>query len=242
MTAADFLDQLRTAAEEKERRESAYRRESRRLLEGLELERTRAYRRYNLLKDMAEAAAGHSEPQAAIEVISADAPALARTLEQEFGGFPDLYSRLITARNRNWAAQIEQLVKEKTGRTLKLQGPLEAAIWPALGANVSGVTFSEKGGDQQFLALDNAHASVAVMPLLRRMNRFEKSTEPNMPMSGMNRSATIDSTMRPNAAPMMTPIARSTTLPLSAKLLNSSSIFCMPPLMLPQTCVSASSL
>src|SRR5258706_4147456 len=63
--------------------------------------------------------------------------------------------------------QIEQLVRDKTGRTLKLEGPLEAAIWPSLGAKVAGVTFSERGSAQQFLALDNAHAAVALLPLLR---------------------------------------------------------------------------
>jgi AsmA protein len=63
--------------------------------------------------------------------------------------------------------QIERLVQEKTGRTLKLQGPLEAAVWPTLGAKVSGVTFSERGSEQQFLALDNAHVSVGLMALLR---------------------------------------------------------------------------
>jgi len=63
--------------------------------------------------------------------------------------------------------EIERLVKEKTGRTLKLQGPLEAAIWPSLGARVAGITFSERGSEQQFVALDNAHASVALLPLLR---------------------------------------------------------------------------
>jgi len=62
--------------------------------------------------------------------------------------------------------QIERLVREKTGRTLKLQGPLEAAIWPSLGARVAGVTFSERGSEQQFVALDSAHASVALLPLL----------------------------------------------------------------------------
>ena len=62
----DFLGQLRAAAEEKERLESDYRRESRRRLEALEAERTRAYRRYNLVKDMAEAAAAHAEAPAAI--------------------------------------------------------------------------------------------------------------------------------------------------------------------------------
>src|SRR6185503_4276567 len=63
--------------------------------------------------------------------------------------------------------QIERLVQEKTGRTLKLQGPLETAIWPALGAKVAGVTFSERGSQEQFVALDNAHVSVGLMALLR---------------------------------------------------------------------------
>jgi AsmA protein len=62
--------------------------------------------------------------------------------------------------------QIERLVQEKTGRTLKLQGPLEAAIWPSLGAKVAGITFSERGSEQQFVTLDSAHASVALLPLL----------------------------------------------------------------------------
>ena len=65
-----------------------------------------------------------------------------------------------------YKGQIENLVKEKTGRTLKLSGKLEVAFWPSLGANVNGVTLSEHGSDQQFLALDSAHASVAVLPLL----------------------------------------------------------------------------
>ena len=63
--------------------------------------------------------------------------------------------------------QIERLVQEKTGRTLKLQGPLAATVWPSIGAKVSGVTFSERGSQEQFLALDNAHASLGLMALLR---------------------------------------------------------------------------
>src|SRR5262245_43224847 len=73
---------------------------------------------------------------------------------------------LLTFDANRYKSQVESLVKEKTGRTLKLQGPLEAAVWPSLGAKVSGVTFSERGSDQQFVALDNAHASVALLPLL----------------------------------------------------------------------------
>ena len=65
-----------------------------------------------------------------------------------------------------YKGQIEQLVKEKTGRTLALQGNLEVAVWPALGAKVAGVTLSERDGKEQFVALDSAHVSVAVLPLL----------------------------------------------------------------------------
>jgi len=65
-----------------------------------------------------------------------------------------------------YRGQIEAAVKEKTGRTLKLAGNLELAFWPSLGAKVGGVTLSEKGSDQEFVALDSAHASVAVLPLL----------------------------------------------------------------------------
>jgi AsmA protein len=65
-----------------------------------------------------------------------------------------------------YKGQIESLVKEKTGRTLSLKGNLELAFWPALGAKVNGVTLSERASDQQFVALDSAHASVALLPLL----------------------------------------------------------------------------
>src|SRR5687768_659861 len=44
------------------------------------------------------------------------------------------------------------------------------------------------------------------------------------PMTGMMMSATSDDTIAPNATPMMTPTARSTTLPRSANFLKSSSI------------------
>jgi AsmA protein len=69
-----------------------------------------------------------------------------------------------------YKGQIEQLVKEKTGRTLELKGNLEVALWPALGAKVAGVTLSEpegrNAGKEPFVTLDSAHVSVAVMPLL----------------------------------------------------------------------------
>jgi AsmA protein len=63
--------------------------------------------------------------------------------------------------------QIESAVKEQTGRTLKLQGDLKVAVFPSLGAEVAKVTLSEPDPQQEFVSLDSAHASVALLPLLR---------------------------------------------------------------------------
>src|SRR3982751_1855864 len=53
-------------------------------------------------------------------------------------------------------------------------------------------------------------------------NQFEKSRPPKMrPTTGMTRALTSESTILPNAAPMITPTARSTTFPLSANSRNS---------------------
>ena len=66
-----------------------------------------------------------------------------------------------------YKGEIERVAKEQTGRTLAIKGEIRMAFWPSLGARVAGVTFSEKGSDQQFVSFDSAHASVKLMPLLR---------------------------------------------------------------------------
>src|SRR5207237_9147490 len=43
---------------------------------------------------------------------------------------------------------------------------LQVAVWPSLGANVNGVALSERDPAQEFLSLEAAHASVALLPLL----------------------------------------------------------------------------
>src|SRR5215471_18068619 len=68
-----FLEQLRCSAEAIEREEAEYRRESRRRLEGIEAERTRAFRRYNLLKDMVAAAQGELADSVVAQVAVATA-------------------------------------------------------------------------------------------------------------------------------------------------------------------------
>src|SRR5687767_15348431 len=63
--------------------------------------------------------------------------------------------------------EIERLAKEQTGRTLDIKGDIKMAFWPSLGADVAGVTLSERGSKEQFVAFDSAHASVKLMPLLQ---------------------------------------------------------------------------
>ena len=65
-----------------------------------------------------------------------------------------------------YKGQIEAAVKEKTGRTLKLEGNLKVAIFPSLGADVSKASLSERQAAREFLSLDSAHVSVALLPLL----------------------------------------------------------------------------
>src|SRR6266480_4260155 len=62
---------------------------------------------------------------------------------------------------------IERMARERTGRTLKLQGELKLAFFPSLGASVGGVTLSERGSQREFISLQSARASVKLMPLLR---------------------------------------------------------------------------
>ena len=62
---------------------------------------------------------------------------------------------------------IQRIVKERTGRTLERKGPLGLAFYPSLGAKVSGVVLSERAAGQPFVSLESAHASVALLPLLR---------------------------------------------------------------------------
>ena len=61
---------------------------------------------------------------------------------------------------------IERIAKERTGRTLKLEGELKLAVFPSLGASIGGVTLSERGSGREFVRLESAHASVKLLPLL----------------------------------------------------------------------------
>jgi AsmA protein len=63
--------------------------------------------------------------------------------------------------------EVEKLVKERTGRTLKFHGDVKLAFWPSLGVSVGKVSLSRRASEHDFAAFDSAHVSVGLMPLLR---------------------------------------------------------------------------
>lgn len=63
--------------------------------------------------------------------------------------------------------EVEKLVKDKTGRTLKFHGDVKLAFWPSLGVAVGKVTLSRRASAHDFAAFDSAHVSVRLLPLLR---------------------------------------------------------------------------
>lgn len=64
--------------------------------------------------------------------------------------------------------EITQLVKDKKQRTLTIEGDLALSFWPSLGVKLGRTSLSEHKSEQVFAALDGAHVSVALMPLLGR--------------------------------------------------------------------------
>ena len=63
-------------------------------------------------------------------------------------------------------AEAARVVMEKKQRTLRIDGELELAFWPSLGVRVGKLALSEHASAEEFAAIDKAHVSVAVMPLL----------------------------------------------------------------------------
>jgi AsmA protein len=68
----------------------------------------------------------------------------------------------------DYKSQIIQLVKEKKQRTLKLDGDIKLTFFPAVGADLGKLSLSEFNNDKEFVAIEGAHVSLALLPLLSR--------------------------------------------------------------------------
>jgi AsmA protein len=68
----------------------------------------------------------------------------------------------------DYKPQIVQLVKDKTGRTLTIEGDIGLKIFPKIGAGVGKVSLSERASEKEFAGLENAQVYLALLPLLSR--------------------------------------------------------------------------
>jgi AsmA protein len=64
--------------------------------------------------------------------------------------------------------EIVKLVKEKTGRTLTIDGKIGLTFFPKIGAAVDRVALSEPNGTKEFARIGEARVAVALLPLLSK--------------------------------------------------------------------------
>lgn len=68
----------------------------------------------------------------------------------------------------DYKTQIIKLVKDKQQRNLKLNGDIKLVFFPSIGANIGKVSLSEFQSDEEFIYIDSARVSLALLPLLSR--------------------------------------------------------------------------
>lgn len=66
----------------------------------------------------------------------------------------------------DYKERIVAAVKEKTGRTLTLDGDITLSLYPSIGAKLGKASLTEPQSEQPFASVESARVSVKVMPLL----------------------------------------------------------------------------
>jgi len=93
-------------------------------------------------------------------------------------------------------------MKTNRDRTLVISGPIKLSVFPRLAVQVSGVSLSEKGKADTFLALDEASLSVDVLPLLRKQVVVDRVSARGLRVSYLRDDkgvANIDDLVSPSA-------------------------------------------
>jgi len=120
-----------------------------------------------------------------------------------------------------YKGELAKVVKEKTGRTLTVEGKIGLSLFPSLGVDVGKTSLSERGSDKTFAKIDEVKVSLAVMPLLSRqvvIDRVvlsglnvdlvqDKSGKTNFAdLAGAGASSPPAKTPQPKAAPQVEPV------------------------------------
>ena len=69
---------------------------------------------------------------------------------------------------RDHVPRLIELVKEKTGRTLRIDGEVKLGLWPTVGLRLGAVSLSERGSDEVFANVASARLAAKLGPLLNR--------------------------------------------------------------------------
>src|SRR3970282_2454105 len=70
--------------------------------------------------------------------------------------------------------QMVQAVKERTQRTLKLEGDIGLSFWPSIGAKIGKASLSERASDREFAAVEEVRVALKLIPLLSRRGGSEQ--------------------------------------------------------------------
>jgi AsmA protein len=74
----------------------------------------------------------------------------------------------VTFDPNDYKPQIVELVHKHTQRTLKLEGDIQLAFWPGIGAELGKLSLSERNSDKPFMSVDEARFSLKLLPLLSK--------------------------------------------------------------------------
>src|SRR6476646_7026904 len=68
----------------------------------------------------------------------------------------------------HYKPQVVQAVKDKTQRTLKLDGNVKLTFFPSIGATLDKASLSERGNEREFAAAEDLHVALKLVPLLSK--------------------------------------------------------------------------
>jgi AsmA protein len=94
-----------------------------------------------------------------------------------------------------YKGELAKVVKEKTGRTLAVEGKIGLSLFPSLGVEVGKTSLSERNSEKIFAKIDDVKVSLAVMPLLEKQVVIDRVT-----LSGLNMDLVQDKNGKTNFA------------------------------------------
>jgi AsmA protein len=80
-----------------------------------------------------------------------------------------------------YKSELSRVVKEKTGRTLSIEGAIRLSFYPSIGVAVGKTSLSERNSDRTFARIDEVKVSLALLPLLSKQIVVDRVT-----LSGLN--------------------------------------------------------